>query len=225
MIRITGGSLRGRVLPAAVPAGVRPTAGRVREAVFSMLGQRLDGWSMLDLFGGSGLMAIEAASRGAAPVTVVDRSAKSVACIRANAQALGAELRVVFGEASARMEPADLVYLDPPYRDPILPWLERAAACCRRVIVAEARAGVDWPEALPGFVLDRARTYGDSSVALYVRSGAAAGGPEDAVVGDDRGVIEHDGGGERVEGEPPGLPGVVPAGGLTRGRGGGEHDR
>ena len=66
MIRVTGGALRGRSLPARVPEGVRPTAGRVREAVFSMVGQDLRGWSVLDLFGGSGLIGIEAASRGAA---------------------------------------------------------------------------------------------------------------------------------------------------------------
>jgi 16S rRNA (guanine(966)-N(2))-methyltransferase RsmD len=169
MIRITGGSLRGRVLPARVPEGVRPTAGRVREAVFSMLGQRLDGWSMLDLFGGSGLMAIEAASRGAAPVTVVDRSPASLACIRENARAVGAALNVVQGDAAGAHAAADLVYIDPPFRDPIGPWLTRAAAVCKRRLVAEARAPVEWPAELPGFELDRERTYGDTAVALYLR--------------------------------------------------------
>ena len=70
-IRITGGELRGRLIQ-GVPEGVRPTAGRVREALFSMVGQALQGWSALDAFGGTGLLAFEAASRGAAPVTVVE---------------------------------------------------------------------------------------------------------------------------------------------------------
>lgn len=215
MIKITGGELRGRVLSAPVPPNVRPTAARVREAVFSMVGQRLDGWSVLDLFGGTGLIAIEAASRGASPVTVVDRNAAALACIRENVAALGANVRVVSGDAANPRPPADFVYLDPPFKEPIRPWLERAAALCLRVIVAEARAPVEWPERLRGdgvhgFALDRARTYGDTAVALYVRIGADTGGAEADVVGDDRGVIEDDGGGESAEGKPLGVPRVVP---------------
>lgn len=217
MIRVTGGALRGRMLPGRVPPNVRPTASRVREAVFSMIGQDLSGWSMLDLFGGSGLMAIEAASRGASPVTVIDRSAGSLACIRANVAAVSADVRVVQGDAASAKVEADLVYLDPPFKDPIAPWIERAAALARRMVVAEARAPVEWPD-IVGFELDRARTYGDTAVALYVRVGALPGGAEADVVGDDAGVVEHDGGGERVEGEPPGLAGVVPGDELTGGR-------
>lgn len=215
MIKITGGSLRGRLLPAPVPPNVRPTAARVREAVFSMIGQDLEGWSMLDLFGGTGLMAIEAASRGAAPVTVVDRNAGALACIRANVAAVGAPVRVLQGDATSAGPSADLVYLDPPFKEPIRPWLERAAALSLRVIVAEARAPVDWPVSLPGFTLDRSRAYGDTAVALYVRVRADAGGPEAEVVGDDRGMIEDDGGGEGVEGEPLGVPRVVPGDDLA----------
>ena len=64
MIRVSGGTLGGRVLKAEVPAGVRPTAIRTRAALFSMLGQDLSGWSWLDACGGTGLMGIEAWSRG-----------------------------------------------------------------------------------------------------------------------------------------------------------------
>ena len=134
-------------------------------------------------------MAIEAASRGASPVTVVDRSPTSLACIRENVGAVGAAVRIVRADATAWSEPADLVYLDPPFRDPITPWLLRAAPLATRRLVAEARRPVDWPE-IPGFTLDRARDYGDTSVALYVRVGAAAGVAEDEVVGNDPGVIE-----------------------------------
>lgn len=188
MIRVTGGTLRGRVLPARIPEGVRPTAGRVREAIFSMLGHSLHGRSVLDLFGGSGLMAIEAASRGADPVTVVDRSPTSLACIRQNVAAVGAAVRVERADAATWREPADIVYLDPPFRDPIPPWLERAAPLARRWLIAEARRPVDWPE-VPGFTLDRSREYGDTAVALYVRIGTV-GTAEDQVVGDDSAVVE-----------------------------------
>jgi len=192
MIRVTGGVLGGRVLTAPIPDKVRPTAARVREAVFSMVGQDLTGWSVLDLFGGTGLMAIEAASRGAAPVTVVDQSPLSLTCIRANVKALEAPVRVVQSDAVAWKIPADLVYLDPPFKDPIGPWLARAAPLCKRLLVAEARAPVAWPE-VEGFELERAKTYGDTAVALYVRIGSATGGAEDEVIRDDGGVIEDDG--------------------------------
>jgi 16S rRNA (guanine(966)-N(2))-methyltransferase RsmD len=170
VIRVTGGALRGRVLPAPVSAGVRPTAGRVREAVFSMVGQDLAGWSMLDLFGGTGLMAIEAASRGAAPVTVVERNAAAAAAIRRNAAEVGAALTVRIGDAMRiALDEADLVYLDPPFRDPIGPAIARGAALCRRILVAEARSSVEWPEAPAGFARDTAKTYGDTAVAIFVR--------------------------------------------------------
>lgn len=194
MIRITGGALRGRVLQGAVPPGVRPTAGRVREAVFSMVGQDLDGWSMLDLCGGTGLMALEAASRGASPVVVVERNAAAAAGIRRNLASMGADVELRVGDAMRLpLAPADLVYLDPPFKEPIGPWIARAAPLARRVVVAEARAGVTWPDPPEGFALERTRTYGDTAVALYVRGGALAGGPEADVVGDDGGVVEDEG--------------------------------
>jgi len=195
VIKVTGGALRGRLLPARIPPNVRPTAARVREAVFSMVGQELEGWSVLDLFGGTGLMAIEAASRGAGPVTVLDHKAASLVCIRENVAAVGAGVRVLSGDAATVGVSADLVYLDPPFKEPIQPWLVRASGLAQRLVVAEARAPVEWPAVLPGFRLDRARVYGDTAVALYVRAGADAGVPEADVVGQDLGVVEHDGGG------------------------------
>ena len=69
-MRITGGSLRGRVVPGKVRPGVRPTSSRVREALFSMVGQDLEGVRVLDAFGGSGLLSFEAYSRGAIVTTV-----------------------------------------------------------------------------------------------------------------------------------------------------------
>lgn len=175
MIRLTGGTLRGRGLPRPVPATARPTAGRVREALFSMLGQDLAGWSMLDLFGGSGLMALEAASRGAGPVTVVERDGRAAATIRANAEGLGVALRVrVEDAARAKLEIADLVFMDPPYGDGVERWLSRGASLCRRALVMEARAGASWPQQVDGaegaLLLDTARNYGDTVLAIYLRA-------------------------------------------------------
>ena len=75
-MRITGGTLKGRVLPVPVSSGVRPTSSRVREALFSMVGNHLDGVTWLDAFGGAGLTALEASSRGAA-VTVFEKNGRA----------------------------------------------------------------------------------------------------------------------------------------------------
>ncbi len=139
-----------------------------------MVGQDLVGWSMLDLFGGTGLMAIEAASRGASPVVCVERAAVTARAIRANVVALGAAVDVVVADAAGWSQAADLVYLDPPFREPIAVWIARAAPLALRVLVAEARAPVDWPE-IEGFELDRSRRYGDTAVGIYTRTAASGG--------------------------------------------------
>jgi 16S rRNA (guanine966-N2)-methyltransferase len=117
MLRVSGGELRGRRL--AVPKGdVRPTTERVREALFSILGD-VSGARVLDLFCGSGALAIEALSRGAAEATLVDTQP---AVARTNLEALGltGRARTVRSDAArflGRAEPGsyDLVLCDPPY--------------------------------------------------------------------------------------------------------------
>jgi 16S rRNA (guanine966-N2)-methyltransferase len=117
-IRVTGGELRGRRLH--VPRrGVRPTTGRVREAIFSMLGD-IEGARVLDLFCGTGALAIEALSRGAAQATLVDTNP---AAARRNLEALGLEDRATAlrSDAARYLRRAaqrsfDLVLCDPPYR-------------------------------------------------------------------------------------------------------------
>lgn len=195
-IRITGGELRGRLIQ-GVPEGVRPTAGRVREALFSMVGQALQGWSALDAFGGTGLLAFEAASRGAAPVTVVELRRPVARQIAARAEALGLQpprLVVEVGDAAKVLGAGtwDLVLLDPPYAEDPAVWVARGAAATRRVLVMEHRAGADLPAQVGPLVLDRIRTYGDSALALY-RAGALPGVEEAGEVGEDAGVIEGEG--------------------------------
>jgi 16S rRNA (guanine966-N2)-methyltransferase len=117
-IRVTGGELRGRRLH--VPRrGVRPTTGRVREAIFSMLGD-IGGAHVLDLFCGTGALAIEALSRGAAQATLIDTKPEAA---RRNLKSLGLEDRATAMRYDAarylgRAGPGsyDLVLCDPPYR-------------------------------------------------------------------------------------------------------------
>jgi 16S rRNA (guanine966-N2)-methyltransferase len=102
--------------------GTRPTADRVRETLFAMLASRLgsfEGLRVADLFAGSGALALEALSRGAASATLVDSDPAALAAIRRNADRLGAGARIALLGGSAlalpRSEPFDLIFADPPY--------------------------------------------------------------------------------------------------------------
>jgi len=124
-LRIIAGELRGRRI--RVPPGelVRPTPDRVREALFDILGQRLDGFRVLDLYAGTGALGLEALSRGAAHATFVEIDARVRSILAQNAEALGVagRCRILAGGALPLLErgavggPFDLVLADPPYHD------------------------------------------------------------------------------------------------------------
>ena len=124
-MRVVSGRFGGRRLQAPGGRGTRPTSDRVREALFSTLGP-LEGAAVLDLFAGSGALAIEALSRGAARAVLVERDARAAAVIRANLDLLGvgedeallvrAPARTALRDARERGDTYDLVFLDPPYR-------------------------------------------------------------------------------------------------------------
>jgi len=119
-MRIISGAWRGRTLEAPPGLATRPTADRVREALFSMLVSRLGSFEDLrvaDLFAGSGALGFEALSRGAAHATFVESSAATAAVIHRNAAKLGADVTILGGSAMAlpHSEPFDLIFADPPY--------------------------------------------------------------------------------------------------------------
>jgi len=174
-MRVIAGSRRGAALIAPRGRATRPTGDRVREALFSILGP-IDRARVLDLFAGSGALAIEALSRGAACATLVDSSTAAVAAIRRNLQALGLEAEVRRQRASAFLESAragarqyDLVFLDPPYRrssalgrelsDAIAPVLAPGA---RAIAESDRRAPLELD--LP---LGDERRYGDTLIRIY----------------------------------------------------------
>ncbi len=127
-VRVTGGTLSGRTIRTPGGTSTRPTADRVREAVFSRIDARLDGCLgavVLDAFSGSGALGIEALSRGAAEAVFVERTSAAFAAIRGNVASLSLESRsrVLRGDVFtlARGDrlgaaPFTLLFLDPPYR-------------------------------------------------------------------------------------------------------------
>jgi 16S rRNA (guanine966-N2)-methyltransferase len=129
-LRIIGGKFRSRQLRVPARPGLRPTPDRVRETLFNWLGQDLEGFACLDLFAGSGALGFEAASRGAARVTMVEKDRVALAELQRSCAALGAaQVTVVAGDAHAflaKNRPAerfDVVFLDPPFRQNALPAL------------------------------------------------------------------------------------------------------
>lgn len=120
-MRIIAGQWRGRKLIAPAGDATRPTADRVREALFSMLASRLgsfDGLRVADIFAGSGALGLEALSRGAAHCTFVEEDRAALKALDANIAVLGAEADVLRRSAlnlPAAEAPFDLVLLDPPY--------------------------------------------------------------------------------------------------------------
>lgn len=174
-MRVVAGQFGGRTLVAPRGRATRPTPERVREALFSILGD-LERARVLDLFAGSGALGLEALSRGAKEVTLVDSSAAAVRAISANLQTLGADAQVHRRQVLAFLDSArsharqyDLVLLDPPYRQApgLGPELSAAlgpvlAPAARVVAESDRRA----PLELEFDLLDE-RRYGDTLIRIY----------------------------------------------------------
>jgi 16S rRNA (guanine966-N2)-methyltransferase len=170
-MRVVAGEWRGRPLKA--PPGARPTADRVKEALFSILGARVPQARVLDLFAGSGALGIEALSRGAAHATFVDDDARALATLRTNLPD-EENARLVRRSATAFLrdtpEQYDLVLLDPPYRlaprlGPQLSALVSAVLAPDGLAVSESdrRDPLD----LPDLPIQDERRYGDTLIRLH----------------------------------------------------------
>jgi 16S rRNA (guanine966-N2)-methyltransferase len=129
-VRIIGGRYRRTLIGFDPEEGIRPTPDRVRETLFNWLDRDLPGARCLDLFAGSGALGLEAASRGAATVLMLERNPRVAERLRREAARLaGAEVRVECADAAAwlaapgvrRPAPFDVVFLDPPYGSGLVP--------------------------------------------------------------------------------------------------------
>jgi len=179
-VRVVAGKWRGRTIRAPRGLSVRPTTDRVREAVFAILGDDVEGSVVLDLFAGTGAMAIESLSRGAAAAVLVESSPAALAALRGNLAALAVEgavcLPLDYREAvrrlSAKGRAFTLVFLDPPYGKGLVgrsaSLLSRAGLLAPGAVVVAERAARDPAETLPADWKERAdRRYGDTRITLY----------------------------------------------------------
>jgi 16S rRNA (guanine966-N2)-methyltransferase len=173
-VRVVAGRYGGRRLSAPRGTRTRPTADRVREALFSMLGD-VDGARVLDLYAGSGALGIEALSRGAGSAVFVERDPRAVAAIERNLAAVGVEATVARQDALRFLGRAeghfDLVFCDPPYDSasrlagPLAERLSELTSEGARIVTESDKRN---PLELP-FPLLTERTYGDTRIAIHAR--------------------------------------------------------
>ncbi|HEV2261612.1 MAG TPA: 16S rRNA (guanine(966)-N(2))-methyltransferase RsmD [Candidatus Rubrimentiphilum sp.] len=177
MRKITGGELRSRKLGSPKGLNVRPTPGRVKESLFSILQERIAGARFLDLYSGTGAIGFEAASRGAQSVVCVEGHRETAHAIEEATRDLGidAVVRVVAApvdRALYRLEPAfDLVFADPPYASEVPLQMfrllaERSLLAPDAMVVYEHSARLILPE-IPGYRTVREEVYGDVALAFF----------------------------------------------------------
>jgi 16S rRNA (guanine(966)-N(2))-methyltransferase RsmD len=175
-MRVIAGEWGGRRLQTPAGDATRPTSDRVREALFSILGNRVLDRTVLDLFAGSGALGLEALSRGAARAVFVDDAPAAIRAVRANLETLGGEAEVVRTDALRWLRAAsrgprqyDLIFLDPPYRraeslGPELSGALRPVLAPGALVVAEAARRSPLDLDIP--VIDE-RRYGDTLIRIH----------------------------------------------------------
>jgi 16S rRNA (guanine966-N2)-methyltransferase len=179
-MRIIAGEFKGRRL-AAVKGSIRPTSDKVREAIFSILGPKVLGARVLDLFAGTGALTLEALSRGAAAAVLVEEHAAALRVLRQNLDTLGIHERVrvlalpvssAIRKLAARETQFSLIFLDPPYGQGLALKTLEALEDSRLLqpaarIVAEHSHREALPEQVGRLTLQQSRRYGDTRVAFY----------------------------------------------------------
>ncbi|GKT02869.1 16S rRNA (guanine(966)-N(2))-methyltransferase RsmD [Furfurilactobacillus sp. WILCCON 0119] len=180
-MRIVAGDFGGRPLSAVPGTLTRPTTDKVKEAMFSMIGPYFDGGRALDLFAGSGGLAIEAVSRGIDEAVLVDRQYQAVKTIRENIAVTKAPERftvikgdseAVLGRLASDGQPFDLILLDPPYaKQKIIANLtfmaEHGLLNDGATVIAETDQNAGLPEQFAGFTQTHHKDYGITDVMVY----------------------------------------------------------
>ena len=180
-MRVITGSARGRVLKELQGMETRPTTGKVKESLFSIIQFDIEGRRVLDLFAGTGQLGIEALSRGAAECVFIDRRPDAIRLIQENLEVCGLSDRAIVrsGDAMSYLksgEKFDLVFLDPPYASGLLEQALTDIAAfdiCRQhgIIVAESAADTVLPALPAPYRLYREYRYGKIKLTVFHRGG------------------------------------------------------
>ena len=185
-MRVISGSARGRRLKELQGMETRPTTDKVKESLFNIIQFELEGRRVLDLFGGTGQLGIEALSRGAVHCTFVDMRREAAALIRENLRLCGlnGSARVVQGDALAFLsscrEKFDLIFLDPPYQSGLLEKSMEAVAGFdilseHGIMICESAADQVLPTLAPPYAQGREYRYGKIKLTLFHRAGSERG--------------------------------------------------
>ena len=174
-MRVITGTARGRKLKEPVGFDIRPTTDQVKEAIFNICQFDIEGRAVLDLFGGTGQLGIEAASRGAASVDIVDQSRDALKLIRENVQTVGLDIRVVQADSIGFLRSCgkyDLIFIDPPY-DSVL--AEEAVKTIKEfdilsdggIIICERPADKTLTDDYPGCSVWREYRHGSAALTIF----------------------------------------------------------
>ena len=181
-MRITGGELNGRILGAIKGWNIRPTSSKVRQAVFNIVGNDISGFRVVDFFAGSGIMGIEALSRGAEWALFVDNSNMSLSSIKKNLELCGLSSRGhlikrdmtegVPQHEKLKEGSIDFVFIDPPYGKDIIPGvlksiIESKIMAGDSYIVAESLKHDTLPDKVGDFFLVKTKLYGETTIDIY----------------------------------------------------------
>jgi len=184
-MRVVAGSAKGRKLYVPKGVDIRPTSDRVKEAIFNIIGPEVKDKNILDLFAGTGNLAIEALSRGAHRAYLVDSSPRAIDAIQKNLKVTDLQDKAVVLKADADKalkrfikdkQEFDLIFLDPPYRisvsflDAILLTLATGILKHEGLLVLEHSAK-DKPKPVEGLEIISTRIYGDTAVTFYRKKG------------------------------------------------------
>lgn len=176
-MRITGGEARGRVIAGPEGLELRPTGSKVRQAFFNILQNQLKGSSFLDVCAGTGLMGIEALSRGAKTLIAIEENRKIAKNIETNLKHLGYTAEVIAGDLR-RVLPVleergfDIIYADPPYKaglsEPVLELVEKHSLLADEgVLIIEHLRSLEPPAEFGRLLRSSIRNYGQTSLSFY----------------------------------------------------------
>ncbi|MEK4024110.1 16S rRNA (guanine(966)-N(2))-methyltransferase RsmD [Sporosarcina sp. FSL W7-1283] len=184
-MRVISGSRRGTPLKSLPGTSTRPTSDKVKESVFNKIGPYFDGGTVVELFGGSGSISIEALSRGMDQAIVFEKNPKACAVIKANTEKCRLEQQVHIERKDARQAAAvlkqknvriDLLFVDPPYAavdyyDGIKELVDQGLIAEDATVVCEHEKEVTLPEQYEAYTQISSKIYGNTAITIYEKRG------------------------------------------------------